>query len=293
MRITLTGATGFVGAALAPKLQRAGHSTFLLTRNPAGRENAAAWDPAAGPPARTGAPEAVIHLAGEPVAQRWSAEVKRRIRDSRILGTRHLVQALAQLPEKPRVLVSASAIGYYGDRGDVVLTEESEPGTGFLPETCVEWEREARAAEAAGIRVVLLRIGIVLGRGGGALARMTPPFKLGAGGPLGDGRQWMSWIHLDDVTGLIEWALREEHVRGPVNATAPEAARNRDFTRALGAALHRPAVIPVPAFGLKLMFGEMARVLLESQRVEPRAALQAGYRFRYPELAPALRDLLA
>lgn len=292
MRITLTGATGFIGARLCDSLRQAGHELTLLTRNPRGRAGHAAWNPLAGPPAELGAPGAVIHLAGEPVAQRWSPEVKKRIRDSRVLGTRHLVEALAALPVKPGVLVSASAIGYYGDRGDDVLTEDSAPGTGFLPETCIEWEREAQAAEALGIRVVRLRIGIVLGAGGGALARMLPPFRMGAGGRLGDGRQWMSWIHLDDAVGLIQWALENGAAAGALNLTAPGPVRNADFTRELGCVLKRPAIFPVPTLGLKLLFGEMARVLLESQRAEPRAALAAGYAFQFPELEPALRDLL-
>jgi uncharacterized protein len=292
MRITLTGATGFIGARLCDSLRHAGHELSLLTRNPRGRAGYAAWDPLAGPPAELAAPEAVVHLAGEPVAQRWSPEVKRRIRDSRVLGTRHLVQALGALPVKPRVLVAASAIGYYGDRGDEVLTEDSTPGAGFLPETCVEWEREAQAAEALGIRVVRLRIGIVLGAGGGALAQMLPPFRICAGGRLGDGRQWMSWIHLADAAGLIQWAIGNDAVAGPLNLAAPAPARNAEFTAVLARVLKRPAIFAVPTLGLKLLFGEMARVLLESQRAEPRSALAAGYSFRFPELEPALRDLL-
>lgn len=292
MRITLTGATGFVGARLCDSLRQAGHEQTLLTRSPRGRAGYAVWDPMAGPPSDLGAPDAVIHLAGEPVAQRWSPEVKRRIRDSRVLGTRHLVEGLAALPAKPRVLVTASAIGYYGDRGDEVLTENSAPGAGFLPETCVEWEREAQAAEALGIRVVRLRIGIVLGAGGGALAQMLPPFRMGVGGRLGDGRQWMSWIHLSDVIGLIEWALGNEAVTGALNLAAPAPVRNSEFTTALARVLKRPAIFPVPTLALKILFGEMARVLLESQRAEPRAALGAGYGFRFPELEPALRNVL-
>jgi uncharacterized protein len=218
--------------------------------------------------------------------------VKRKIRDSRVIGTRNLVAGIGAMPARPRVLVCASAIGYYGDRGDEILTEDSPPGKGFLPETCVEWEREAKAAEQLGVRVVPLRIGIVLGRGGGALKQMLPPFRMGAGGRLGDGRQWMSWVHLDDIVGLAEWALRNEAIAGPVNAAAPGAVRNEEFTRELGRALGRPAVIPVPTFGLKLLFGEMARVLLESQRAQPKVAENGGYQFRFPELTAALRDLL-
>ena len=291
MRITVTGGTGFVGSAVVRRLRAAGHETTVLTRNPGVRAGMRAWDPLAGPPEDLAAPEAVVHLAGEPVAQRWTAEAKRRIRDSRVLGTRHLVEALARLPEKPRVLVAASATGFYGGRGEEVLTEESAPGTGFLPEICVEWEREARRAEELGVRAVLLRTGIVLGAGGGALAKMLPPFRLGVGGRLGSGRQWMSWIHLEDVAGLAEWALRGE-ARGAVNTTAPEPVRNAEFTRTLAAALRRPALFPVPESGLKLIFGEMAQVLLESQRVEPRAALAGGDGFRLPALAGALQGLV-
>lgn len=289
MRITLTGATGFLGQALVSRLQGAGHQTTILSRS--ARTGHAAWDPLAGPPELHGA-EAVIHLAGEPVAQRWSATVKQKIRDSRVLGTRHLVAGIAAMPVKPRVLISASAIGFYGHRGDEVLTEQSEPGEGFLPATCLEWERAAQAAESLGVRVVRLRIGIVLGRDGGALARMLPPFRMGAGGRLGSGRQWMSWIHLDDVAGLAHWALENEQVSGALNASAPEPVRNDEFTRLLAAALHRPAIFPVPEFSLKLLFGEMARVLLESHRVLPEAALKGGYAFRFPRLDAALENLI-
>jgi len=291
MRVTLTGATGFLGQALTARLRDGGHETVILTRAARGRAGHADWDPMSGPADLRGA-EAVVHLAGEPVAQRWSTEVKKKIRDSRVVGTRHLVAGIAAADVRPRVLVCASAIGYYGDRGDELLTEQSGPGRGFLPETCVEWEREARAAEALGVRVVCLRIGIVLGQGGGALAQMLPPFRMGAGGRLGDGRQWMSWIHLADAAGLAEWAMLNGAVAGPVNATAPGAVRNSDFTSELARVLRRPAVVPVPTFGLKLLFGEMARVLLESQRVQPKAALDGGYRFRFPELPAALGDLL-
>lgn len=276
MKITITGASGFVGRALAGRLVAAGHSVQPLKL----RESAAA--PAA---------DAVIHLAGEPVAQRWTAEAKRRIRASRAEGTRKLVDSLAQLSPRPATLISASAVGIYGSRGDVILTESSAPGSGFLAEVCVEWERAAGIANALGIRVVNVRIGLVLGHGG-ALARMLPAFKLGAGGRLGSGEQWMSWIHLDDLTALVEFALSETSLRGPVNATSPNPVTNAEFTRKLAAALHRPAFAAVPAFALKLMFGEMAGVLLDSQRVLPKAAEAAGFRFRYPDLAPALADLL-
>jgi hypothetical protein len=237
--------------------------------------------------------DAVVHLAGEPIAQRWTAAAKQRIRESRVEATRRLVAQLAKLERAPRVLVAASAIGIYGSRGDEVLTEASAPGSDFLAEICVAWEQAAREAAALGIRVVSVRFGIVLGREGGALARMLPPFRLGVGGRLGSGRQWMSWIHLEDALGLLEFALGRDALAGPLNATAPNPVVNAEFTRRLAAALHRPAFTPAPAFALKLMFGEMAGMLLNGQRVEPRAALAAGYTFRYPELAPALNQLLA
>lgn len=276
MKITITGASGFIGRALAGRLVAAGHSVQPLKL----RESAAA--PAA---------DAVIHLAGEPVAQRWTAEAKRRIRASRVEGTRKLVDSLERLSPRPATLISASAVGIYGSRGEAILTESSAPGSGFLADVCVEWERAAGIANALGIRVVEVRVGLVLGHGG-ALARMLPAFKLGAGGRLGSGEQWMSWIHLDDLTALIEFALDQTSLRGPVNATAPNPVTNREFTRTLAAALHRPALAAVPAFALKLMFGEMASVLLDSQRVLPKGAEAAGFRFRYPDLAPALADLL-
>jgi uncharacterized protein len=276
--VVLTGARGFMGRALTARLEAAGHRVLPLKVREA----------QAVPPC-----DAVVHLAGEPIAQRWTAAAKQRIRDSRIEGTRRLVGHLAKLERAPRVLVAASAIGIYGSRGDEILTEASAPGRDFLAGLCVAWEQAAQEAAPLGTRVVSLRFGIVLGREGGALARMLPPFRLGVGGRLGSGRQWMSWIHLEDVAGLIEFSLGADRIAGPVNATAPNPVTNAEFTRHLAAALHRPAFTPAPAFALKLMFGEMAGLLLDSQRVEPRAALAAGYAFRYPELALALTSLLA
>ena len=278
MNISITGASGFIGRHLMKSLAQAGHSPRALSRH--------------APPAESlREADAVIHLAGEPLAQRWTVEAKRRIRESRVAGTRHLVEALAALPRRPDVLVCASAIGYYGSRGDEVLTESSAPGSGFLPEVCVAWEREAQAAEAFGMRVVRVRTGIVLDTNGGALVRMLPPFRMGLGGRLGSGRQWMSWIHLEDLTALFQFAV-ERQVRGPLNAVAPYAVTNSEFTRELARALRRPAVFPVPGFALRLLFGEMADVLLASQRVAPGAAEAAGFRFRFPQLAPALEGLL-
>ncbi|HAX42989.1 MAG TPA: TIGR01777 family oxidoreductase [Bryobacteraceae bacterium] len=278
MRVALTGARGFVGSALTELLQNQGHETKALSRWPS--------------PADLEGVEAVVHLAGEPVAQRWTAEAKRRIRDSRVLGTRHLVESIKSLEIKPKVVLCASATGFYGHRGDEVLTEESGAGEGFLAETCREWENEAKLLETLGVRVVFVRIGIVLGRGGGALAKMLPPFRLGVGGRLSHGKQWMSWIHREDLARLMAWALEKEELRGVVNGTAPGAVTNAQFTRVLARVLRRPAVFPVPEFVLKLAFGEMARVLLESQRVKPEVAEEKGFVFKYPDLEPALRELL-
>jgi uncharacterized protein (TIGR01777 family) len=274
MNIAITGASGFIGRHLMRSLAQAGHSVCALRRH--------------APPAQS---DVVIHLAGEPVAQRWTAEARQRIRESRIAGTRNLVDALGRLPRRPKALICASAIGYYGSRGDEILTESSAPGSGFLPEVCVAWEREAQAAESFGIRVVRMRTGLVLAAGGGALQRMLPPFRMGVGGRLGSGRQWMSWIHLEDLTAMFLFAV-ESQVRGPLNGVAPQPATNSEFTRELARMLRRPAVFPVPEFALRLLFGEMADVLLASQRVVPAAAQAAGFRFRFPQLSPALEDLL-
>ena len=278
MNISISGASGFIGRHLMKSLAQAGHSLRALSRHTPPAESLREAD-------------AIIHLAGEPVAQRWTAEAKQRIRESRVAGTRNLVEALATLPHRPEVLICASAIGYYGSRGDEILTESSAPGSGFLPEVCVAWESEAQAAEALGMRVVRVRTGLVLAAGGGALQRMLPPFRMGVGGRLGSGRQWMSWIHLEDLAALFQFAVHS-HVRGPLNAVAPHAVTNSDFTHELARALRRPALFPVPEFALRLLFGEMADVLLASQRVAPRAAEAAGFRFRFPQLAPALTSLL-
>jgi uncharacterized protein (TIGR01777 family) len=236
--------------------------------------------------------DTVFHLAGESVAAgRWTKKRKARIRDSRVFGTRHLIEALSQLPasERPRVLVSASAVGYYGSRGEETLTEESPPGDDFLADVCREWEHEAARAADLGIRTAMLRIGIVLGPGGGALQKMLPPFRFGVGGRLGAGRQWMPWIHVDDLAALFLHVAKTDTIRGPVNAVAPEPVRNRDFTKTLAKVLHRPAVLPAPYFGLRLLFGEFAQVLFASQKVEPRVAMATGFLYRYPRLEEALR----
>ncbi len=299
MRITLTGASGFLGTRLIARLQSGGHDLHVLGRKRpevlAERNSFELWDAIKDevPVAAIDAGDAIIHLAGEPVSQRWSDEVKVRIHESRVDGTRSMVTAIGKARERPRVLISSSAIGYYGSRGDEVLTEKSAPGKGFLPELSVEWEREADRATPLGLRVVKLRTGIVLGPEGGALKQMLPPFKLGAGGRLGSGRQWMSWIHAEDMIGLIVFALENKAMGGAVNATAPHPVRNADFTRALATALNRPAILPVPEFALKLLFGEMSEIMLASQNVQPRAALRHGYKFRFDKVDEALADAIS
>lgn len=279
MKVVITGGSGFIGRAIAERLRASGHTvTAVSLRAP----------PA--PQVFTGC-DAVVHLAGEPVAQRWTAAAKQRILNSRVQGTRTLVTALRQQP--PAVLISASAIGYYGSRGDEILTEESPPGSDFLGQVAVAWEQEARAAEEFGVRVVTPRIGVVLGRGGGALQKMALPFRFGVGGRLGDGKQWTSWIHLDDLVALVEFSIAATAVRGAVNAVAPNPVTNADFTRELAAALHRPAIFPVPAAALKLLLGEMSQVVLASQRVIPEAALRAGFQFRFMQVGEALRQIFA
>ncbi|MBI2679619.1 MAG: TIGR01777 family protein [Candidatus Solibacter usitatus] len=285
MNVTVTGASGFIGRRLVAALTKDAHTVRALRR--------ADWDTLAGepPPDALENADAVVHLAGEPVAQRWTAEAKRKIAASRLEGTRNLVTALSTLSRRPAVLVCASAIGIYGNRGDEVLTEASSAGTGFLADVCRDWEKQASLAEALGIRVVNLRTGIVLGADGGALAKMLPPFKAFVGGRLGSGKQWMSWIHVDDLVALIIHAIRKP-VSGAVNGTAPNPVTNTAFTRELAGALGRPALFPAPAFALKLMLGEMSEILLGSQRVLPKAAEGTGFRFAFPELAPALRNIL-
>lgn len=296
MRIAITGSHGLIGSALAVALQARGDRVVRLVRDASGGAGDVAWDPAGGHIDAGGLEgvDAVIHLAGESLVSRWTAEQKKKIRESRLLGTRVLADALAGLHARPRVMIGASAVGYYGDRGDEVLTETSGPGTGFLAELCQEWEGAASPVRAAGIRLAHPRFGIVLAGQGGVLAKMAPVFRLGAGGPLGHGRQYLPWIALDDVVGAILFAVDRSDLDGPINVVAPKPVTNREFTSALGRALGRPALIPVPAAALRALFGEMAdEALLTSERVEPARLAGAGYVFRLADLDAALRHALA
>ena len=294
MTVAITGASGFIGPRIIRRLQNEGHTVRALGRRDPGLAGVqfVPWNAAVEPPAESlRHATAVINLAGEPVAQRWNSDVKKRIRDSRVIGTRNLVSAIAKLDTRPAAMITASAIGYYGDRGEEILPETAPPGKDFLSSVCVEWEREARRAEELGVRTAVLRIGIVLGMEGGALRQMVPLFKSGIGGPVGSGKQWVSWIHIDDIVGLIAFALKHDHAFGPLNGTAPEPIRNVDFAKALGSALGRPSLVPTPGLAIKVMYGEMAQVVLASQRVVPEATRRAGYTFQYPELKGALGQI--
>ena len=294
MKILVTGSTGLVGTALVKALACDGHTVCRLLRQQSKTTSGikdgfdVAWNPETGELGGAGVgPDAVVNLAGASIAGgRWTPKRKQLLRTSRIDTTRALVKALAKMNARPRVLVSASAIGIYGDCGDDVLTEESKPGTDFLAGVAREWEAEALKAEAMGIRVVLARFGIILTRHGGALAKMLLPFKLGAGGRLGSGKQWMSWITLDDVVGILRFAIEEGTVRGAMNVVAPRPVQNAEFTKTLAQALRRPALFPAPAFALRLALGEMAdALLLSSQRVKPQVLEKLSYKFLYPELS--------
>jgi uncharacterized protein len=295
MRVALSGASGFLGRFLARRLTEAGHMVRPLVRQGSSsvalREGVIPWDPERGrlDPAGLDDVEAVVHLAGEPIAHRWTPERKRRIRESRVHGTRAIARAVAAARRRDLVLLSGSAIGIYGDRGDEVLDESSGPGRDFLADVVVEWERATDPARDTGARVVHLRTGLVLAADGGALARMLPPFQLGVGGPLGSGRQWMSWIAREDFAAAVLFLLDTASAAGAVNLAAPHPVRNGEFARALGAALHRPALLPVPGFALSLALGEMAgATLLASQRVLPQRLGELGFQFRFPLLAEAL-----
>jgi uncharacterized protein (TIGR01777 family) len=295
LRIAVTGASGLIGAALVERLRGEGHTVSRLVRDGAkAGAGDVVWDPDAGTidQAALEGVDAAVHLAGENVGSRWTDEKKRRIRDSRVKGTRLLARTLAHLAHRPRVLVQASAVGIYGDRGDETLTEASTPGTGFLADVGREWEGASGAADEVGIRVVKLRFGVVLTQKGGALGQLLLPFRMGVGGKIGSGRQWMPWISLPDAVEVIVRALRDERLRGPVNAVAG-AARNADFTDALGRALHRPTLLPVPAFGMRALFGQMAdEALLAGQRAEPARLREIGHVFHHPTLDTALAAAL-
>jgi uncharacterized protein (TIGR01777 family) len=306
LRVTVTGATGLIGSSLVSALQERDAQVSVLTRDPVraraklGDVEAVAWDPLgeAAPAHALVGRDAVLHLAGEPVAQRWSAKVKRAIRESRTIGTGNLVAGLARVQasdeaEVPRTLIGSSAIGYYGAHGEEPLDEDAPPGEDFLAHVCVEWEAAVAAAhERLGLRVVQVRTGVVLDRTGGALAKMLPAFRLGVGGPVAGGHQYVSWIHAEDVVAMMLAALQDERWSGPINATAPEPVTNRDFSKALGSALGRPSLLPVPGFGLRALYGEMAEIVTSGARVMPAKPLVLGYEFAHPQLPAALRSAL-
>jgi hypothetical protein len=299
MNVTLTGATGLIGQRLVAALKARGDQVTVLSRD-AEKATAAlgvpavAWDALAGPaPAEALAGrDAVIHLAGEPVAQRWNDERKQAILESRETGTRNLVAGLSAADPRPATLIASSAVGFYGGRGDELVDESVPAGDDFLADVCVRWEREASAATTLGLRVVHIRTGVVLDRSGGALKTMLPPFRAGVGGPVAGGRQYMPWIHLEDIVGLYLAALDDATWQGAYNGSAPEPVTNKAFSKALGKVLNRPAVSPVPAFAIKLLYGQMSEIVTEGQRAVPTRALAQGYAFRHPDLHEALASAL-
>jgi uncharacterized protein len=293
-RVLVTGASGPIGAALLPALASAGFRVTRLVRHPTTANDETSWDTAQSlDPAKVSGFDAVIHLAGETIMGRWTESKKKKIRESRVQGTRTLSEALARASERPRVLVSGSAIGYYGNRGDEILPEDSHPGQGFLSEVCVAWEAATKAAEASGIRTAHIRTGVVLSSDGGALPTMLPPFRMGLGGRIGDGRQWFSWIHIQDHINAILHVMKSDALLGPVNLVAPHPVTNVEFTKVLSSVLSRPAIFPMPAFAARLAFGQMGEeLLLASQRVEAKKLDESGFRFQYPELRPSLQAIL-
>jgi uncharacterized protein (TIGR01777 family) len=299
MKILISGSTGMVAKALIPVLENKGHEIYKLVRKSKDGQNEIVWDAEKGfseeNEKKIQGFDAVINLVGDNVAsERWDAEKKKRIRNSRVLGTRNIIEALKKNSAKPKVFISASAIGFYGNRGDEILTEESQKGEGFFPEVCSEWETEAlMGAKAIGARVVLLRIGIVLAKDGGALKKMLLPFKLGLGGVIGSGKQWMSWIALDDLVRIILFSLENDSIEGPINCTAPNPVTNYEFTKTLGKVLSRPTIFPIPALAIKFLFGEMGEtLLLEGNRVLPKRLQDSGFEFRFANLEEALKEIL-
>ena len=295
MKVAISGASGLIGTALRSSLTSDGHEVLALTRRASlPPVETITWDVDKGRFDASGLEgvDAVIHLAGEPVAKRWNQARKKAIRQSRVRGTKLLVEGLKSLKNPPKLLLSASAVGFYGDGGDTELDESTPPGEGFLPDVCQEWEKTTMEALGLGIRAVCMRTGIVLSTKGGALGQMLLPFRLGLGGPLGSGKQWMPWVHIDDIVGAFRYVMANDDLVGTVNGTSPNPATNADFAKALGRALHRPAFLPTPAFGLKILFGEMAQILLEGQRALPKKLLFAGYEFKYPDLSDALEDVI-
>ena len=293
-KVLISGSSGLIGAALVRHLAAEGWQITRLVRTPSSGPGQISWDPRKPlPPAAVSGFDAVLHLAGESIAARWTEARKQAIRDSRVVGTRTLSEALAQSAKPPALLVAASAIGYYGDRGDEVLGEQSPAGRGFLAEVCGEWESSTQPAAKAGIRTVQARFGVVLARSGGALSKMLTPFRVGIGGNLGSGRQWWSWVALDDVLGVIEHILKMDTLEGPVNVVSPNPVTNREFTKSLASVLSRPSVFPMPALAARLALGQMAdELLLSSQRVDPARLRSSGYRFRHTDLRPALEAIL-
>lgn len=298
MKILISGASGLVGTHLIPTLEEKDHEVFALVRKTPQNDTEIRWDSKKGftdeEQAKMENFDAVVHLAGDNIAsESWSDEKKRKIRESRELGTRVLVDALKKTKNPPKHFISASAIGIYGDGKDKILTEESPHGEGFLPEVCEAWEQEAKRAEEFGARVVLMRIGIVLAKEGGALEKMLTPFKFGVGGTVGSGEQWMSWIALDDIISIINFFIEHENLNGVFNLTAPNPVTNEQFTKALGHALSRPTILPIPEFAIKLMFGEMGEtLLLQGARVLPKHLEEAGYKFKYTNIKDAMKHVL-